>query len=196
VRVSGITFAIPTYFFIVMTAVTIVVGLMRMLAGTLGVVPNPPLVETAATQAVTLFLILRAFSMGTSSVTGVEAISNGITAFKEPRSTNAGQTLNWMAGILGTTLIHEAEVLEQLALDPDMRLELIETGWQEAERLNRLVGNLLDMTRMEAGAIHLNQQEGDIEDVIGAALARLRRRLYDTRLLPAWTLNGDWFAWI
>ncbi len=45
----------------------------------------------------TLFLLLHAFSSGTTALTGVEAISNGITAFKEPRSRNAGITLIWMA---------------------------------------------------------------------------------------------------
>ena len=44
----------------------------------------------------TLFLLLHAFSSGTTALTGVEAISNGITAFKEPRSRNAGVTLIWM----------------------------------------------------------------------------------------------------
>ena len=49
----------------------------------------------------TLFLVLHAFSSGTTALTGVEAISNGIPAFKEPRSRNAGITLLWMSGILG-----------------------------------------------------------------------------------------------
>ncbi len=53
----------------------------------------------------TLFLVLRAFANDTASVTGVEAISNGITAFKEPRSINAGKTLIWMAAILGSMLL-------------------------------------------------------------------------------------------
>jgi len=70
----------------------------------IGSMPNPPHIETGTT-AVTMFLILRAFANGTSSVTGVEAISNGITAFKEPRSRNAGQTLLWMAAILGSLLL-------------------------------------------------------------------------------------------
>ena len=56
-------------------------------------------------QQVSVFLILRAFSNGTSAVTGVEAISNGITAFKEPRSKNAGITLIWMSVILGSLLL-------------------------------------------------------------------------------------------
>ena len=52
-----------------------------------------------------LFLILRAFANGTTALTGVEAISNGITAFKEPRSSNAGATLIWMAIILGSLML-------------------------------------------------------------------------------------------
>ena len=51
------------------------------------------------------FLILKAFAAGTTALTGVEAISNGITAFKEPRSRNAGITLIWMAAILGTLFL-------------------------------------------------------------------------------------------
>ena len=80
--------------------------------------------------------------------------------------------------------LHEAErEINTIELDHETRIELIDTGWQEAERLNRLVGNLLDMTRLEAGAIHLNREEGDIEDVIGAALTRLQRRLRDYKLI-------------
>lgn len=64
-------------------------------------------------------------------------------------------------------------------MDEATRIELIDTGWEEAERLNRLVGNLLDMTRVEAGAMRLNKEDVDIEDIIGAALARLKNRLRD-----------------
>ncbi|HEX9019363.1 MAG TPA: amino acid permease, partial [Anaerolineaceae bacterium] len=82
VKESGATFAVPTYFFLVMMYVTVIIGLIRYLTGGLGVVTNPPTVDLTITHAVTLFMILRAFANGTSSVTGVEAISNGITAFK------------------------------------------------------------------------------------------------------------------
>lgn len=105
VKESGITFAIPTYFFLVMIFGMTAVGLARYLSGTLGTVINPPEMEIAITQPLTLFLILRAFANGTSSVTGVEAISNGITAFREPRARNAGATLLIMAAILGTLLL-------------------------------------------------------------------------------------------
>ena len=56
-------------------------------------------------RAVSLFLILHAFASGTTALTGVEAISNGIPAFKEPKSRNAGITLIWMSAILGTLFL-------------------------------------------------------------------------------------------
>jgi amino acid transporter len=103
VREAGAAFAIPSYFFIVIMFLMIGTGLFRMVTGTLGDVVNPPEIEHfgGAISAVTAFLILHAFSSGTTALTGVEAISNGITAFKEPRSRNAGITLIWMAFILG-----------------------------------------------------------------------------------------------
>jgi amino acid transporter len=106
VRESGTIFAVPTYFFIGMMFLTVIVGFARYLAGTLGTVPNPPpFRETAGLLAVTPFLLLHAFSSGTAALTGVEAISNGMTAFKEPRSRNAGITLIWMSAILGTLFL-------------------------------------------------------------------------------------------
>jgi len=102
VRESGAAFAMPSYFFIVIMFVTIGAGLFRMITGTLGTVIDPPEIEHfgEAVSGVTAFLLLHAFSSGTAALTGVEAISNGITAFKEPRSRNAGITLIWMAFIL------------------------------------------------------------------------------------------------
>ncbi len=106
VKESGVTFAIPTYFFIGMMYITIIAGLIQYFAGTLGIVANPPeLTILAEPQALSLFLILKAFASGTASVTGVEAISDGIMAFREPRSKNAGLTLIFMATILGSMLL-------------------------------------------------------------------------------------------
>lgn len=88
-----------------------------------------------------------------------------------------------LASVTGAlSSLHEAEVGDEVVMDHETRLELIDTGWQEAERLNRLVGNLLDMTRLESGAIRLNFEDGDIEDVIGTALARLHNRLTGYRI--------------
>lgn len=105
VKESGITFAIPTYFFLILIFGTVIIGFVRLVSGTLGTVVNPPSLETDVLQPLSLFLILRSFANGTTSLTGVEAISNGITAFQEPRASNAGKTLLWMSGILGSLLI-------------------------------------------------------------------------------------------
>jgi amino acid transporter len=105
VKESGMTFAVPTYYFLILIYITAIAGLVRYFTGSLGVLVNPPSVELTVLQPLSIFMLLRAFANGTSSVTGVEAISNGITAFKEPRSTNAGRTLLWMAGILGSLLL-------------------------------------------------------------------------------------------
>ena len=66
---------------------------------------------------------------------------------------------------------------ETLQLDPKDRKSLLDTAYGEAERLNRLVGNLLNMTRLEANAIHLRREPSDIQDAIGAALNQLEERL-------------------
>lgn len=106
VKESGITFAIPTYVFLFAMTAMVIVGFIRYFSGTLGTVVNPPRLEhDGPLQPITLFLILKAFATGTTALTGVEAISNGITAFKEPRSRNAGQTLILMSVILGTLLL-------------------------------------------------------------------------------------------
>jgi hypothetical protein len=89
-----------------MMILTVGVGFFKAATGTLGMVVDPPDLEILQTTAtVGLFLLLHAFSSGTTALTGVEAISNGITAFKEPRSRNAGVTLIWMSVILGTLFL-------------------------------------------------------------------------------------------
>ncbi|MGQ0605307.1 MAG: APC family permease, partial [Anaerolineales bacterium] len=104
VKESGLAFSIPTYFFLGMTLLTIGVGYYRYFTGTLGVVTGvEPLHEAA--QGLSVFLILRAFSSGCTALTGVEAISNGITAFKKPSSRNAGITLIWMSVILSLSFL-------------------------------------------------------------------------------------------
>ena len=106
VKESGMVFAIPTYFFVVMMFFTVGIGLFRYFTGALGTVVDPPEVHLSNTIApITAFLLLHAFANGTTALTGVEAISNGITAFNEPRSRNAGITLIWMSIILGTLFL-------------------------------------------------------------------------------------------
>jgi amino acid transporter len=106
VKESGALFALPAYFFIAMMLINVATGLFRYLTGTLAPVVDPPQVSAvAALTAVTPFLLLHAFANGTTALTGVEAISNGITAFKEPRSRNAGITLIWMSLTLGVMFL-------------------------------------------------------------------------------------------
>lgn len=102
VRESGMAFALPAYVFLFAMFLTIGVGLFRTFTGTLGTVTNPPEIFTSYTvmQVITPFLLLHAFSSGTSALTGIEAIANGVTAFKEPSSRNAGIVLVWMGAIL------------------------------------------------------------------------------------------------
>ncbi len=66
---------------------------------------------------------------------------------------------------------------DSVALDTELRSSLVETAYQEAGRLNRLVANLLNMTRLEGGAMKVNKQPEDVQDVIGAALEPLNERL-------------------
>lgn len=86
--------------------------------------------------------------------------------------------------------LYEAESSQDqsIVLDHEDRLELMETGWGEARRLNRLVGNLLEITRLESGALKLNLQPADMEDVIGSSLNQMRLILQNHPLkinLPA-----------
>ena len=104
VKESGRVFAVPTYFFLVMLFLTLGIGFFRWATGTLGEVQGVEMMHHTA-QNVSAFLILHAFSSGCTALTGVEAISNGVTVFKEPRSKNAAATMAAMSAILGTLFI-------------------------------------------------------------------------------------------
>jgi amino acid transporter len=104
VKESGTAFAIPTYFFIIMSLITVAIGLFRYFTGTLPTVTGVEMAHTVA-EPLGVFLILRAFSSGCTALTGVEAISNGVTAFKEPRAKNAAATMMWMGLILGVLFL-------------------------------------------------------------------------------------------
>ncbi|TLY46193.1 MAG: APC family permease [Nitrospirae bacterium] len=98
VRESGKIFALPTYLFVGSLGLVIVVGLGRAL---FGATEPHPLPSVPAVEGLTLFLLLRAFSSGCTALTGIEAISNGVPAFRPPASQNAATTMFWMATILG-----------------------------------------------------------------------------------------------
>ena len=90
--------------------------------------------------------------------------------------------LNSISHDLRTPLVSITGALDTLrdnvhTLVDKARKELLDTAWEEAERLNRFVGNLLDMTRLEAGALKLKEELCDIQDLVGCALAALDQRL-------------------
>jgi amino acid transporter len=110
VRQAGRLFSIPTYAFILGMVVLIAVGLVDA-AGDDFVAHKP---NVTATEGVTLLLVLRAFGSGATAMTGIEAISDGVPAFKPVEWRNARTTLTWMAGLLvalfaGTTLLAHFE---------------------------------------------------------------------------------------
>jgi amino acid transporter len=117
IRESGTLFAIPTYGFIFAFALLLVAGFVRLAIDPGLRAETPESAHVAGTSALTAFLILRAFASGCTALTGIEAISNGIPAFKKPESQNASTTLIVMAAILGTlflgvtVLAHELHVV-------------------------------------------------------------------------------------
>jgi amino acid transporter len=102
---AGWAFAVPTYLFVACFGVVLAVGVFKAVRGgghPEPVVPPPPL-ESAAV-AVSLWLLVRSFASGCTAMTGVEAVSNGITAFREPAVKNAQRTLTVIVAILATLL--------------------------------------------------------------------------------------------
>ena len=104
IRDSGAIFAAPTYLFIGTFYVLIGVGIVKfaLAGGHVQPLPHPPI---GAVEGLTLFLILRAFASGCSAMTGMEAISNGVPAFKPPEWKHARATLVWMTSILVTMFL-------------------------------------------------------------------------------------------
>ncbi len=113
---SGTVFAIPTYTFVVIALGLIVVGLARLISGTLEAVPAQTV--TGDSRTLTLFLIMRAFASGCTALTGVEAISNGIPAFKKPEAENAGKTLMAMTTLLATMFLGISILAHSLHMVP------------------------------------------------------------------------------
>lgn len=120
VRESGRVFAIPTYFFIAVMATLIIGGLYRIFSGTMTpAMTSAHVVAPVATQGLTIFLILRAFSSGCTALTGVEAISDGVPVFKSPEADNAGKTLFWMAGLLVSMFLGITFLAHQFGVVPN-----------------------------------------------------------------------------
>lgn len=106
VRESGTLFAVPTYAFIISILVMLAVGLLRCVGGCPTAQQLPPAPGVAlGVGTVGVYGILRAFSSGSTALTGVEAISNGVPAFRRPQARNAAETLATMAVIAITMFL-------------------------------------------------------------------------------------------
>lgn len=119
VRESGKMFAAPTYFYIGMMALLAAMSVYRLATGTLQPVSRFPLPAQSGLGAASIFLILRAFSSGGAAVTGVEAISNGVPAFRPPEWKNARTTLMWMGSLLGGMFLLTSIMAVRLRVVPD-----------------------------------------------------------------------------
>jgi amino acid transporter len=156
VRESGVTFAVPTYLFVFAILAMCAWGFVRLAAGDL------PLAESAGYDLVThddfvgglgsfafAFLLLRAFSSGCAALTGVEAISNGVPAFRKPKGRNAATTLL----LAGATAVTMALSIIVLANNMDVRVvedptkDLVGPGGAEVSEdyhQHPLIGQLAD----------------------------------------------------
>lgn len=111
VKEAGKAFAAPTYFFIGCMAIVFGMGIWRLINGTLPTLD--PYAEGAVhigesqglMSAAAIFILLRAFANGGSSLTGLEAISDGVALFKAPEHTNAKRTMVIMSTLLGTLVL-------------------------------------------------------------------------------------------
>jgi len=122
IRESGAIFMTPTYLYIVVMLGVIGWGLVQAATGTLVPFEAPPgwvdFWESSG-QALGLFLILRAFSQGAVALTGVEAVSDGVPAFKPPEWKNARTTLTWAAIVFGVLFLGIAYLGTRLGIVPD-----------------------------------------------------------------------------
>jgi amino acid transporter len=128
VRESGMAFSVPTYAFIIMMIGLIGYGLLlgwtgHDMAPAVGLPRVDPV--SSAQHGTTFpigfaftFLILRSFAEGCSAMTGTEAISNGVSAFRAPSSRNAAITLSWMAAILGTFVLATSYLAQHFGVMP------------------------------------------------------------------------------
>jgi amino acid transporter len=133
VREAGMFFAVPTYGFVLMIAITLATGFVECLTGC-------PVAETAdlpidVEHALSWFLIARAFSSGATALTGVEAIADGVQAFRRPQSRNAATTLSVMAGMsitmfLGITALSvllQVRITEEIAAEQPVLAQIGDT---------------------------------------------------------------------
>jgi amino acid transporter len=124
-REAGTIFAAPTYLFIGSVLLLLGVGIAKVVLAGMGghnlLAGAPPEAVVTASQSMSVFLILRAFASGCTAMTGVEAVSDGVPAFRPPESENAAKTLTSMAIILGIMFLGIGLLSHHLGLVPDER---------------------------------------------------------------------------
>ncbi len=142
IRESGTIFMAPTYLYVILMLGIIGFGVFESLTGNLAPYSPPQAWKDALAsggQALGLFLVLRAFSQGAVALTGVEAISDGVPAFKPPEWRNARITLTWAATIFGLLFVGIAYLVVVIGIIPDPNQEqtvlsllvrhLVGNGW-------------------------------------------------------------------
>jgi amino acid transporter len=121
IRESGTIFMAPTYVYIAAILGMVSIGLFRLANGSLPDYSPPTewLTSTEGAEALGILLILRAFSSGAAALTGVEAISDGVPAFKPPEWRNARIALVWAAAIFATLFLGISFMASTLGIVPD-----------------------------------------------------------------------------
>ncbi len=127
IKESGTVFAVPTYLYLLVFSALIIYGLARSFTGDIGHVPFPKDPDDLAQVggALPVFLLLKGFSSGAVALTGVEAISNGVPAFRRPEAKNAAATLVWMGVILGALFFGISVLAHRLAPYPSEHTTVI-----------------------------------------------------------------------
>ena len=146
VKESGTLFAIPTYGFILIVYLMIVTGFVKCVGGCPHAASSNLTLPIVHAGGISLFLLLRAFSSGSTALTGVEAISNGVPAFRRPQAHNAASTLAIMGAIaitmfLGISFLAHSLGVRQIPeetikhLHPGMTIESVCDRYQSADAL-------------------------------------------------------------
>ena len=119
IREAGVVFAGPTYFYVASVAVVLAIGFYRVLTGDIPA-PVPPPQAVQATEALSAFLILRAFSSGSVGLSGTEAVANGVPAFREPSARNASIVLIAMGSLFGTLFFGISFLATRIGIQVDV----------------------------------------------------------------------------
>jgi two-component system sensor histidine kinase KdpD len=136
------------------------------------------LLEAFASQAA-LAIERAGLAEAAGQVTLLRATERLQTALLNSISHDLRTPLASITGVLSSLRSPRRTNGQPTPLDEATRDELVETAWEETGRLNRLVGNLLDMTRLEAGALKVAKEPCDLQDVVGTALSQLAERIGD-----------------